>query len=82
MKENIELKEKLELLEASAIENVDEVTPLKEEENSAKEPESISTPDYSQITFGSCSCNGYCGGNFRYEGCSCNGYCGSNSRKD
>ena len=29
-----------------------------------------------------CSCNGFCGGNFRYEGCSCNGFCGSNSRKD
>lgn len=81
MKKNIELTEKLEQLEALAIENVDEVTPLKEEEVTEK-TEDIATPNYSQISFGSCSCSGYCGGNFRYEGCSCSGYCGSNSRKD
>lgn len=81
MTEYNELSEKLEQLEASAIENVDEVTPIKEEESTEK-PEDIETPNFSQISFGSCSCNGYCGGNFRYEGCSCNGYCGSNYRKD
>lgn len=35
-----------------------------------------------EYDFKACSCNGYCGGNFRYSGCSCNGYCGSNYRKD
>lgn len=79
--ENLELKEKLEQLEESAIENVEQVVPLKEKEESSEKPENLISPNYSSISFG-CSCNGFCGGNFRYEGCSCNGLCGSNSRKD
>lgn len=81
MNELLELNEKLEQLEASAIENVDEIVPLKEDEESIVTPDNVEHQNFSSISFG-CSCNGYCGGNFRYEGCSCNGYCGSNSRKD
>lgn len=80
MNEQIELSEKLEQLEISAIENIDEIVPLKEEET-LETPENVEAPNVSSISFG-CSCNGYCGGNFRYEGCSCNGYCGGNYRKD
>lgn len=82
MIEDINIKEKLEQLEAAVIENVEELAPLKGDEENSEKPENIQTPNYSSVSFGSCSCNGFCGGNFRYEGCSCNGYCGSNSRKD
>lgn len=81
MNESLEFNEKLEQLEASAIENVDEIVPLEENEENLETPDDVERPNFSSISFG-CSCNGYCGGNFRYEGCSCNGYCGSNSRKD
>ena len=81
MNETMELNEKLERLEASAIENVDEIVPLKEDEDTLETPDNLEKPNISSISFG-CSCNGYCGGNFRYEGCSCNGYCGGNYRKD
>ena len=77
----MELNEKLERLEASAIENVDEIVPLKEDEDILETPDNLEKPNFSSISFG-CSCNGYCGGNFRYEGCSCTGYCGGNYRKD
>lgn len=81
MNEQLELSEKLEQLETSAIENIDEIVPLEANDDTLETPENIKAPNFSSISFG-CSCNGFCGGNFRYEGCSCNGFCGSNSRKD
>lgn len=72
---------KLTRLEETAQINTERIIPIK------KNLYAIVTsfqenPYEEEYDFKGCSCNGYCGGNFRYSGCSCNGYCGSNYRKD
>jgi len=70
---------KLVGFENEAVSNFENVTPVVGLNTSAAAMTLLSTLSGE---LSSCSCNGFCGGNFRYEGCSCNGFCGSNSRKD
>ena len=70
--------EKLEYLEALAIENADKIEPLRKVKDDWGD---LHILDSVEIVY-DCSCNGFCGGNWRYEGCSCNGFCGGNYRKD
>lgn len=73
------LSKKINELEKTAFLNANVVTPVRRHLIRKKCLVTTYTEEYE---FNACSCNGYCGGNFRYSGCSCNGYCGGNYRKD
>lgn len=72
---------KLSILEESAQIISDKIIPIEKNLYAVVKPRHGKTLE-DEYDFKACSCNGYCGGNFRYSGCSCNGYCGSNYRKD
>ena len=86
--ENFEAIEKLESIEASAIKDVNEVTPLEcgqeqaeviiNQEEINKNMESVCK----SVEMSGCSCSGSCGSNYSMTGsCSCSGSCGSNYHK-
>lgn len=70
---------KISKLEDLAYTNAKKVTLVRRHHIEMKQ---VANGTFETYEIDACSCNGYCGGNFRYEGCSCNGYCGSNYRKD
>lgn len=76
------LDKKLVLFEENAINNFEEVTPIEKLNSTEAMFLLISALADETSEISNCSCNGFCGGNFRYSGCSCNGFCGSNYRKD
>lgn len=77
-KEVLESNEKLESIEANALESTDEVTPLEDNEDYAEAPESVNEPN---IEMSTCTCTGGCGSNYSYGTCTCSGNCGSNYHK-
>jgi len=77
-KEVLESNEKLESIEANALESTDEVTPLEDNADYAEAPESVNEPN---IEMSTCTCTGGCGSNYSYGTCTCSGNCGSNYHK-
>lgn len=78
-KEFFESNEKLEQMEASVLENIDEVTPIEQNEVEFEAPCSIEEP---QVEMSTCSCLSSCGSNYSRNGeCSCLSSCGSNHNK-
>ena len=76
--ESLEIKEKLERLESSALENLEEVSPLEYSEEYSDITSEVSEPIIEMKT---CTCSGGCGSNFSYGDCTCSGSCGSNNHK-
>ena len=76
------LNKQLVCFEEDAISNFEEVTPIENLKSTEAMLLLLSTLAGETSEISNCSCNGFCGGNFRYSGCSCNGFCGSNFRKD
>lgn len=76
--ENLEANEKLEQIEASALEGTEEVSPLEGTQESMEIPEDLSEPT---MEMSICSCTGGCGSNYSFGGCTCSGNCGSNYHK-
>ena len=76
--EALEANEKLENIEANALESTDEVKPLVENTDYSETPESANEPN---IEMSTCTCSGGCGSNYSYGTCSCSGNCGSNYHK-
>ena len=70
---------KIAKLEKMALTDVKRVTLVRRRHTEMKQ---VANGLFQTYEIDACSCNGFCGGNFRYEGCSCNGFCGSNYRKD
>jgi len=68
--------------EEEAISNFEEVIPVENLKSTEAMLLMLSALASETGEISNCSCNGFCGGNFRYSGCSCNGFCGSNYRKD
>ena len=78
-KEFFESKEKLEQLEASVLENLDEVTPIEQNVTEFESPCNLEEP---QVEMSTCSCLSSCGSNYSRNGeCSCLSSCGSNHNK-
>jgi len=77
-KEVLESNEKLESIEANALESTDEVTPLEDNADYAETPKSVNEPN---IEMSTCTCTGGCGSNYSYGTCTCSGNCGSNYHK-
>lgn len=80
---NIEFSEtygKLEQIEASALENITEVSPLETIDENEIYPESVA--EYNVSFEGHCPCAGVCGGNYsNSDKCSCYGGCGQTQHK-
>lgn len=78
-KDFFEANEKLEQLESSALENLDEVTPIEQNEMEFEYPCNLEEP---QVEMSTCSCLSSCGSNYSRNGeCSCLSSCGSNHSK-
>lgn len=74
--ENLETNEKLEQIEASALEGMDEVAPLAE---TNEDLEINDKPQEEILEMSTCICTGGCGSNYNSTGgCTCTGGCGSN----
>lgn len=76
--QSLELNEKLENIEAHALENTENVTPLEESAEYTETSENVNEPI---IEMSTCTCSGGCGSNYSYGGCTCSGSCGSNYHK-
>lgn len=76
--EFLESNEKLEQIEANALEGTDEVTPLEGNAESFEISESVNEPS---IEMSTCTCSGGCGSNYSHGNCTCSGNCGSNYHK-
>ena len=76
--QSLESNEKLERIEAHALENMENVIPLEESVDYTETPESVNEPI---IEMSTCTCSGGCGSNYSYGGCTCSGSCGSNYHK-
>lgn len=75
-----ETNEKLEQIEASALENITEVSPLETIDENEVYTESVA--EYNVSFEGHCSCAGVCGGNYsNSDKCSCSGGCGQTHHK-
>lgn len=68
---------KLETLESSAIDNLNEVSPLEINDNSEL-PTEVS---FTAIEYSSCSCSSGCGTNYNRGNCRCSSGCGNNYNK-
>lgn len=77
-KEVLESNEKLEEIEANALESTEEVTPLEGNPRDMETPESVNEPI---IEMSNCTCSGGCGSNYSFGNCTCSGNCGSNYHK-
>ena len=76
--QSLESIEKLESIEAHALENMEIITPLEESAEYTETPESVNEPI---IEMSTCTCSGGCGSNYSHGGCTCSGSCGSNYHK-
>ena len=76
--QTLESNEKLEQIEANALENTEEVSPLEVNVEHTDTPESVNEPI---IEMSTCTCSGGCGSNYSFGGCTCSGNCGSNYHK-
>ena len=74
----LESNEKLEQIEANALESTEEVTPLEDYTWDVETPESVNEPNMEMST---CTCTGGCGSNYSFGNCTCSGNCGSNYHK-
>ena len=71
--------EKLEQLEASVLENIDEIVPIEQIEMVFEDPCII---EESQVDMSTCFCLNSCGSNYSRNGeCICLSSCGSNYNK-
>ncbi len=77
--ENLETNEKLEQIEANALEINDDVTPLELNEQEAVEASEMD--EQPSFEMSSCTCSGGCGNNYSYGNCTCSGNCGNNYHK-
>ena len=73
-----EISDKLENIEADALENTEMVTPLEYDVAAVEVPENIVEPS---IEMSNCTCSGGCGTNYSYGNCTCSGNCGTNYHK-
>lgn len=79
MNMNFEDFEKLEQIEASALEEYSGVTPLEQNESIIETSGFVEEP---QMEMSSCICMGGCGSNYSISNsCACMGGCGSNYHK-
>lgn len=76
--QTLESNEKLEQIEANALENTEEESPLEVKVEHTDTPESVNEPI---IEMSTCTCSGGCGSNYSFGGCTCSGNCGSNYHK-
>lgn len=77
--ELLETNEKLEQIEANALEHTDEVTPLENTNESVEPTEGVNEPS---MEMNNCTCTGGCGSNYSISSsCVCTGSCGSNYKK-
>lgn len=76
--EKLEINEKLEKIEAEALENTNEVLPLEENIETVECAENFGEPDMEMST---CPCTGGCGSNYSTGSCTCSGNCGANYHK-
>ena len=76
--EKLEINEKLEQIEAEALENTNEVLPLEENIETVECAENFGEPD---MEMSICSCTGGCGSNYSTGSCTCSGNCGANYHK-
>lgn len=78
-KESLEINEKLEQIEANALDDTDEVVPLENTNESVEITEGLNEPS---LEMSNCVCTGGCGSNYSISlGCVCTGGCGSNYHK-
>lgn len=78
-KEILETNEKLEQIEANALDDTTEVTPLENTNESIESTECVNEPS---MEMSYCTCTGGCGSNYSISsGCVCTGGCGSNYHK-
>ena len=73
--EKLELNEKLEQIEAAALENIDEVAPIESNEEKIETLESVAEP---QVEMSTCICTNSCGNNYSRGDCICTNNCGNN----
>lgn len=79
MNEYKETVEKIEQIESSSLETMDEVTPLEINEDITEMPEEVPEP-LGEMSI--CTCTNSCGSNYSYSGgCTCSNNCGSNYSK-
>lgn len=79
MNNNFENIEKLEQIEASALEDNNEIRPIEQNENISEAIDNIEEP---QMEMSKCSCMNSCGSNYSItNNCLCMGGCGSNYHK-
>lgn len=71
--ENLEKNEKLEQIEASALENNQEVSPIEEPKETTATDFEVQEP---LIEMSTCHCTGGCGGSYSTGNCVCTGNCG------
>lgn len=76
--ESLESNERLEKIEANALEEMNEISPLDDKKEQLETPESVDEPN---IEMSTCTCSGGCGSNYSFGGCTCSGNCGSNYHK-
>lgn len=77
--ENFEKNEKLEQIEANALEFNDDVTPLELNEQEVVEASDVN--EQPSFEMSNCPCSGGCGNNYSYGNCICSGNCGNNYHK-
>lgn len=73
-----ETKEKLEKIEANALEDTNEVSPL---EQQGEVVDATDNTFEQNIELSTCTCSGGCGSNYSYGTCMCSGSCGSSYHK-
>lgn len=73
--EKLELNEKLEQIEAAALENIDEVAPIESNEEKIETSDCVEEP---QVEMSTCICTNSCGNNYSRGGCICSNNCGNN----
>ena len=73
-----ETNEKLEKIEANALEDTNEVSPLEQQGEVVDATENTFEQN---IELSTCTCSGCCGSNYSYGTCMCSGSCGSSYHK-
>lgn len=76
--ELLETNEKLEKIEANALEDTNELSPLEQQGEVVDATENTFEQN---IEMSICICSGGCGSNYSFGGCTCSGNCGSNYHK-
>lgn len=76
--ELLETNEKLDKIEANALEDTNELSPLEQQGEVVDATENTFEHN---IEMSICTCSGGCGSNYSHGSCTCSGNCGSNYHK-